>query len=174
MNYLQPALGVPPAPRPIMDWSLSRLDTRRQPLQDNTLIAHAARQPLAVQVLEQGYRILSRDPGQFLERWNTNALAFGFLVACQQAAKAFKRRVVKNQLRGHAHQNLFAQQDLQQFLSSRGFDFQLCQDILDGRHGEAGLGESLYNLLLRADLLGRKGDLRARLFDELALHGYFL
>ena len=49
------------------------------PLQDNTLVARAPGNPLAVQVFEERDRVFASDAGQLFENWDGDALALRFL-----------------------------------------------------------------------------------------------
>src|SRR5882762_9743195 len=85
---------------------------RPSPLQDNTLVASAPRDSLAIQIFKERDRILAGDAGQLLENRNGDTLALVFHEDGEAVAELGQSITMENQLGCDAHQDFFAQQDL--------------------------------------------------------------
>src|SRR5260370_7586768 len=95
------------------------------PLQDNTLVARAPGNPLAVQVFEERDRVFASDAGQLFENWDGDALALRFLEDRKAVAELRQRVAMKNQLGLDPHQGLFTPHTLHHLLAPHCFHSQL-------------------------------------------------
>src|ERR1700740_2476434 len=77
-------------------------------LQDNTLVACAPGNALAVEILQQGNRIFAGDSGEFLENRHGDSLALLLLVGDQAVAELAEGVTMEDQLRGDADQDFVA------------------------------------------------------------------
>src|SRR6266849_7029276 len=125
---------------------------RRSSLQNDPLIAHAAGDVLAVEVLQERNGIFARDAGEVLELGDVDLLRLGFLFG-KRAAQPLQRLLVKNQVVAQLDQGFLAQQQGHQALCAYFINFQSRQDFLERRDPQSRLGECLLNHQLGFDFL---------------------
>src|SRR6267154_2770550 len=140
------------------------------PLQDNTLVAGAPGDSLAIQIFKQRDGIFASDAGQLHENRNGDTLALVFLEDGEAVAELGERITMENQVGRHADQDFVAQQDLKDLLRAFGFDRQLTQDLFDCGHRQTCGGERFFDLLLGAGFLSIEIDCGACALNNFALH----
>src|SRR5580704_12958046 len=98
--------------------------------QDNTLVAGAAGNTLAIKELEERDGVFTSDASQVLERRDRDAIGFLFLIRCEAGFQMSEGVAMKDEFGRDAKEDFFAQEEMKNLVGALEIDFYICENFL--------------------------------------------